>query len=303
MLFSYFLCFYIHRFHNSDLTSFRLSFIKYLIFFSGCSDTDSKLLMSLQGKVVLITGASSGIGAAVAEKFLSIKGMALALAGRNEENLKEIADRCKQQSNNAIEPLIIIADITNELEASSVIKQVIEKFGKLDVLINSAGIIENGSIETSNLGQYDRVMNINCRAIFHLTHLAVPHLIKTKGNIVNVSSVCGLRAFPNVLAYNMSKVALNQFTSCIALELASKGVRCNAVCPGVVVTELHKRGGMNDEAYEAFLEHCKTTHALGRPGQATEVAEAIAFLASDEASFITGVQLPIDGGRNAMCPR
>lgn len=256
--------------------------------------------MSFKGKVVLITGASSGIGAATAQ-LLSTKNATLALVGRNEENLKEIASRCKQPD--IPEPLVIIANVVNESEPPTVVDQVIEKFGKLDVLINSAGIIENGSIETSSLDQYDRVMNVNCRAIFHITQISIPHLIKTKGNIINVSSVCGLRAFPNVIAYNMSKAAINQFTSCVALELASKGVRCNAVCPGVIVTDLHKRGGMSDEAYQAFLEHCKTTHALGRPGEVIEVAATIAFLASDDASFITGVQLPIDGGRHAMCPR
>lgn len=256
--------------------------------------------MSFEGKVVVVTGSSSGIGRGTAE-LLSTKKAILALVGRNEENLKEVAERCKQP--NVPEPLVIIADVANESEPPKIIDQVIQKFGKLDVLINSAGIIANGSIETCSLEQYDNVMNVNCRAIFQLTQLAIPHLIKTKGNIVNVSSVCGVRSFPNVIAYNMSKAAINQFTSCVALELALKGVRCNAVCPGVIVTEIHKRGGMSDEAYQAFLEHCKTTHALGRVGEVNEVAATISFLASDDASFITGVLLPIDGGRHAMCPR
>lgn len=173
----------------------------------------------------------------------------------------------------------------------------------MDVLINNAGILETGSIENTNMEQFDRVMNTNIRSIFHLTMLAVPHLIATKGNIVNVSSVNGIRSFPNVLAYNISKTAVDQFTRCVALELAPKQVRCNSVNPGVTVTNLHKRGGMNDEAYVKFLEHSRTTHALGRPGNATELAEAIAFLASDAASFITGTNLPVDGGRHAMCPR
>jgi len=146
-------------------------------------------------------------------------------------------------------------------------------------------------------------MNTNIRSIFHLTTLAVQHLIQSKGNIVNVSSVNGIRSFPGVLAYNISKSAVDQFTRCVALELAAKGVRCNSVNPGVTITNLHKRGGMNAEAYAKFLEHSKTTHAMGRPGNATEVANAIVFLASDAASFITGVSLPVDGGRHAMCPR
>lgn len=109
--------------------------------------------------------------------------------------------------------------------------------------------------------------------------------------------------FPGVVAYCISKAAIDQLTRSTALELAPKGVRVNAVNPGVIITEVHKRGGMSEEAYAKFLEHSKTTHAMGRPGTADEVAKAIAFLASDDASFITGVTLPVDGGRSVMCPR
>ncbi|KAK2160405.1 hypothetical protein LSH36_134g05023 [Paralvinella palmiformis] len=163
--------------------------------------------------------------------------------------------------------------------------------------------MELGSIENTSLAQYDRVMSANIRSIYHLTMIAVPHLIKTKGNIINVSSIGGLRAFPGLLAYDVSKCAVDQFTRCVALELAPKQVRVNAVNPGVIVTELQKRGGLDAEAYNEFLERSKETHALGRPGQPEEVARTIAFLASDDASFITGVSLPVDGGRHAMCPR
>ena len=121
-----------------------------------------------------------------------------------------------------------------------------------------------------------------------------------------------------MLAYNVSKAALDQFTRCVSLELATKQIRVNSVNPGVIITELQKRGGLDTQKYEKFLEHSKTTHALGRPGnntisgldnsisgpgEAEEVASAIAFLASDAASFSTGVTLPVDGGRHAMCPR
>merc|ERR1712088_199768 len=140
----------------------------------------------------------------------------------------------------------------------------------------------------------------NVRSLYHPTMLATPHLIKTKGNIVNVSSVNGMRSFPGVLAYNLSKAAVDQFTRCVALELAPKQVRVNCVNPGVIVTELQKRGGLDDEKYAKFLEHSKTTHALGRVGQPEEVAKAICFLASDDATFSTGVCLPVDGGRHAM---
>ena len=113
----------------------------------------------------------------------------------------------------------------------------------------------------------------------------------------------GLRAFPGVLAYCVSKAGLDQLTRCAALELAAKGVRVNAVNPGVVVTEIHKRGGMNEEAYAKFLEHSRTTHPLGRVGDPLEVAELVLFLASEKASWITGGTYSIDGGRALTCAR
>lgn len=253
--------------------------------------------MSFLGKVVLITGSSSGIGAATAHR-LAKQGAALALSGRNVDNLNAVA-----KDVGADKAFIVAGDVTKEADTENILKKTIEKYGKLDVLINNAGILETGSIENTSLEQFDRLMNTNVRSIYHLTMLAVPHLIKTQGNIVNVSSVNGIRSFPGVLAYNLSKTAVDQFTRCVALELAAKKVRCNSVNPGVTITNLHKRGGMNDEAYAKFLEHSKTTHAMGRPGQATEIADAIVFLASEAASFITGANLPVDGGRHAMCPR
>jgi NAD(P)-dependent dehydrogenase (short-subunit alcohol dehydrogenase family) len=215
--------------------------------------------------------------------------------------LKVKAECAKQQG--ASEPFVIVADVSKETDVKRIVDSTIDKFGKLDILVNNAGIIEFGSIENTSLEQYDRVMNINVRCVYHLTMLAVPHLIKTTGNIVNVSSVCGTRSFPNVLSYCMSKSAIDQFTSCISLELASKGVRVNSVNPGVIVTDLQKRGGLTEEAYAAFLEHSKETHPLGRPGQPEEVANTIAFLASDAASNITGEHVHVDGGRHAACPR
>lgn len=257
--------------------------------------------MDFKDKVVLITGASSGIGAGAAELFAS-RGAWLVLVGRNEANLAKAAAKCAP-THGAPAPLQLIADVTIEADVVRVIDETVKAFKKLDVLVNNAGILDHGTIETATLESYDRMMNTNVRSVFHLTHLAVPYLIETKGSIVNVSSVNGIRAFAGVLVYCMSKSTLDQFTQCTALELASKGVRVNSVNPGVIVTDIHKRDGMNDEVYDKFLEHSKTTHPLGRVGNVTEVAEAIAFLASERASFITGALLPIDGGRHALCPR
>lgn len=255
--------------------------------------------MNFDGKVVLITGASSGIGEGTA-KYLAKLGALLALTGRNVDNLNKVGAACETVGQ---KPLLLVADVTKVDDNKRVIDEIIAKYGKLDVLVNNAGIIGNGSIEDTSLEQYDEIMNTNVRAVYHLTMLAVPHLVKSKGNIVNLSSVAGNRSFPGILAYGMSKAAIDQFTRCTALELASKQVRVNAVNPGVIVTDIHKRGGMSEEAYAAFLEKCKQTHALGRPGTPEEVASTIAFLASDAASFITGVTINVDGGRHAMCPR
>ncbi|XP_068167005.1 3-oxoacyl-[acyl-carrier-protein] reductase FabG [Antennarius striatus] len=264
------------------------------------SSDDAFKVSSLRGKVALITGASSGIGAGTSILFAKL-GALLALNGRDMENLNQVARQCTECG--AAEPLLVPGDLTDEETVKKTVEQTIAHYGRLDVLVNSAGILTMGSIETTDLAQYDKTMNTNVRSVYHLTHLCVPHLIKTKGSIVNVSSINGQRSFPNVLAYCMSKSAIDQFTRCVALELASKQVRVNSVCPGVIVTEIHKRAGQDEEQYAKFLVHCKQTHALGRPGEVDEVAQSIAFLASDAASFITGVNLPIDGGRHAMCPR
>ncbi|XP_050328852.1 uncharacterized oxidoreductase TM_0325-like isoform X1 [Bactrocera neohumeralis] len=255
--------------------------------------------MSLAGKVVIVTGASSGIGAVTAEAFAK-QGSKVVLTGRNEANLKATETACKA-ANSKVELLLITADVT--VDAERIINSTIDKFGQLDVLVNNAGFGEMGSILDIEVDQFDRVLDTNLRSVFLLTKYAAPHLVKTQGNIVNVSSIAGLRAFPGASVYCTSKAALDQFTRCIALDLAPKNVRVNAVNPGTIVTEFLKRVGLSDEEEAKFLEHSKSAHALGRVGEPNEVADAIIFLASDSSSFITGATLPIDGGRHAMCPR
>ncbi|KAK2845701.1 hypothetical protein Q7C36_010555 [Tachysurus vachellii] len=264
------------------------------------ASADALKVSSLKDKVALITGASSGIGAGTAVLFAKL-GAQLALSGRDMNNLSKVSKQCEECGGK--KPLLVPGDLTDEDTVKKTVEETVAHFGRLDVLVNSAGILAMGTIETTDLAQYDKVMNVNVRSVYHLTHLCVPHLIQTKGCIVNVSSVNGQRSFPGVLAYCMSKSAIDQFTRCVALELAPKQVRVNSVGPGVIITEVHKRAGLDEEQYKQFLEKCKVTHALGRPGEVEEVAQAIAFLASEAATFITGVNLPVDGGRHAMCPR
>ncbi len=251
------------------------------------------------GKVVLVTGATSGIGRAVALRFAQ-SGARVVAAGRNAEALREVGDAIKRAGG---EPLTITADVTKEEDVRQLLQRAVGESGRLDVLVNAAGHISNGSIESTSLAAWDKMLDVNLRAVFHLMQLATPHLIETQGNIVNISSVTGLRSFPGVLAYCVSKAGVDQLTRCAALELASKNVRVNAVNPGVVVTEIHKRGGMGEEDYERFLERSKTTHPIGRVGQPSEVAELVFYLASEKASWITGATYSIDGGRALTCAR
>jgi NAD(P)-dependent dehydrogenase (short-subunit alcohol dehydrogenase family) len=248
------------------------------------------------GKVVIVTGATSGIGRATAKRFAEL-GAVVATVGRDQNALSQVV------SDLGGDAIAIQADLSSATAAAEIVEKTLERLKVIDVLVNAAGHISSGSIENTSLDAWDKMLDINLRAVFRLMQRALPSLIERRGNIVNVSSVTGLRSFPGVLAYCVSKAGLDQLTRCSALELAAKGVRVNAVNPGVVVTEIHKRGGMDEQQYAAFLEHSKTTHPLGRVGQAHEIAELITFLASDRASWITGGTYSIDGGRALTCAR
>ncbi len=250
-------------------------------------------------KVCIVTGASSGIGRAAAALFVKNNARVVAV-GRNAEELKILKNEAQTAGGNVT---IQIADVCDPTQTEKLICETTDAFGQIDVLVNAAGIILNGSIENTTLDDWDKMMNINLRAVFFMMQRCAPLLEKTKGNIVNVSSVAGLRSFPNVLAYCVSKAAIDQLTRCSALELAPKGIRVNAVNPGVVVTSLHKRGGMADEDYQNFLENSKKTHPIGRVGEPEEVAELIYYLASEKAAWITGATYEIDGGRAQTCAR
>jgi NAD(P)-dependent dehydrogenase (short-subunit alcohol dehydrogenase family) len=251
------------------------------------------------GKVAFVTGATSGIGKACALAFAKA-GANVVCIGRDVEALRRVETEMRDMGT---EPLMIKADLAQMTEAKQAIDRALQVFGGIDVLVNAAGHLSNGTIENTSLKAWDDMMDVNVRAPFQLMQMALPSLIERQGNVVNVSSVTGLRAFPGVLAYCVSKAALDQLTRCSSLELAAKGVRVNAVNPGVVVTEIHKRGGMNDDAYAAFLEHSKTTHPLGRTGRPEEIAALVLFLASDQAAWITGATYSIDGGRSQTCAR
>ena len=249
--------------------------------------------MDFENKIVVVTGATSGIGHATALGFAG-QGATVAGIGRSSKKLDELSAKGIRGYQ---------ADLRSENETTGIVKTMLDELGGIDVLVNAAGIIASGSIEDTTLADYDTMMGINVRSIFHLTQLCLPSIIERKGNVVNVSSVTGPRAFPGVLAYCVSKAALDQLTRCAALELAPKGVRVNAVNPGVVGTNLHTSSGMGPDAYGTFVEHSKTTHPLGRIGKPDEIADLIMYLASDRAGWITGATYAIDGGRGETCAR
>ncbi|XP_033116573.1 3-oxoacyl-[acyl-carrier-protein] reductase FabG-like [Anneissia japonica] len=257
-------------------------------------------MSSFVDKVALITGASSGIGAATALEFAS-KGCCVSLIGRNQARLESTARMCQEAGLAADKVLVLQGDMCNEEDVKRFVKSTLDNFGRLDILVNNAGMGNINTIETaSSMETFDDVFNLNVRSVVQITNLAVPSLIKSKGAIVNVSSICGTRAVPNMIIYNMSKSALDQFTRVTSLELAPKGVRVNSVNPGSIETPIHERAGRD---IVKVRELAAKIHPLGRIGQSEEVAKAITFLASDDASFITGDILSVDGGRNVLCPR
>lgn len=254
-------------------------------------------MTELDGRTVLVTGASSGIGRATA-LLAAERGASVVMAARRAPEMEKAAATVPAERR-----LVVAADVTAEADRRRLVDAAVGRFGGIDLLVNAAGIIANGTLAGTTLDEWDRMMDVNLRSLFHLTQLALPSLEERKGSIVNVSSVTGTRAFPGVLAYCVSKAGVDQFTRCAALELAPRGVRVNAVNPGVVVTNLHRAGGFDEKKYASFLEHSRTTHPMGRVGQPEEVAELILFLGGPRSGWTTGVTVSIDGGRAQTCAR
>lgn len=253
--------------------------------------------MRFADKVAVVTGATSGIGQEVAGRLLA-EGASVVAVGRNQAALDRLASTADPGR-----LAVWAGDVTSSDAPAAIVEAAAQRFGGLDILVNAAGIIGSGTLESTSDEAWDRMLDVNLRAPFRLMRAAAPLLASRRGAIVNVSSVTGLRSFPGVLSYCVSKAGVDHLTRCAALELAPQGVRVNAVNPGVVVTNLHRRAGMGEEQYAAFLERSRETHPLGRPGQAADVASVVLFLASDEASWVTGETMPVDGGRHLTCAR
>lgn len=243
-----------------------------------------------EGKAALISGGATGIGLGAARRFVQ-EGANVVVAGRRESKLQAA---CAE-----LGPIATyeVGDVTDRDDCARMVGETLQRHGRLDVLINSAGVIGNGGAADTPPEEFDRVMQANVYGIYHLSQAAIPALKVSKGSIVNISSVVATRPVGTLLAYCTSKAAVSMMTQCMALELAPLGVRVNAVEPGVVRSELHTAANAVED-YPAFLERAKSTHPLGRPGEPEDVAAAIAFLAASEAAWITGECMKIDGGRH-----
>lgn len=248
--------------------------------------------MSFENKVVIVTGASAGIGAATALLFAK-EGADVVIVGRSETRLNNVAD---QISKHGKKPLIVKADVGKTEDAKLIVIKTVEKYEKIDILINNAGIVGMAYADDEKaVDVFDSLMTTNVRSVVLLTSFAAPYLKKTKGNIVNISSAAGV----NVVAagfssYCVTKAALNHLTKNHAIELAQFGIRVNAVSPGPVKTNFLAAGGIESAISEKEAANKYT--ALKRLSEPEEIADVIMFLASDKAKSVTGSNYSIDCG-------
>lgn len=250
--------------------------------------------MSFADKVVIVTGASSGIGAATAKLFAEHNAKVV-MVGRNIEKLNNVEDDIKQTTN--AELLVITADISNEDEARRVIEKTVAHFEKIDVLVNNAGFGAVTSIlDTDFVNKLDNMFATNLRAVAILIHAAAPHLIKTKGNIVNVSSIASICSLKTFSAYATTKAALDHLSRCLAVELAEHDVRVNVVNPGPVSTDFVINAGGTKELSDQIYKDTAKTLPLKRVSESIEIAEVILFMASNKGRSITGTNYVIDCG-------
>jgi NAD(P)-dependent dehydrogenase (short-subunit alcohol dehydrogenase family) len=243
--------------------------------------------MKLSGKVAIITGGSRGIGKATAI-LLAQNGAHVVITSKNKINLENAAKEMKNT-------IAIAGDIRNKKDVESVIKNTIENFGKIDILINNAGIFPKVKpLHEISEEEWNEVIDVNLTGQFRFTKAVIPHLMKTSGCIVNVSSDAGLKSFENFEAdaYTASKGALVLLTKAWAIEYAKYKIRVNCVCPGIVETDMTQSFLGNEiDRSMAIAEH-----PIGRIGVPEDVAKAILYLISEDSSWITGAILPVDGG-------
>lgn len=248
--------------------------------------------MDFSGKVALVTGSAMGIGAAVAELFAE-RGAKLALLDRDRAQLDALAARLRAAGS---EVETVVGDLRELPILEAALERAVGRFGKLDVLSNNAGVQRYGTLETTTDETWDEVYDINLKSVFRLSRLAIPHLRKTRGAIVNMASVQGLASQANVVAYTSAKHALIGLTRAAAVDHAAEGIRVNAVAPGSVDTPMMSYALSLADDPVALRAEVENMHPLRRMAQPKEIAEVVAFLASERASFVTGAVYVVDGG-------
>lgn len=247
--------------------------------------------MRFGGKVAVVTAAASGIGAATAAR-LAREGAFVYLSDLNAEGL---AQQAKALSDVSERIATVVTDVTNPEQLSHLVETAARDRGRLDILINNAGMGSFGRVTEVAPGDWHRVFAICVDSIYYASRAALPHLAQTRGNIVNTASISGLLGDYGFAAYNAAKGAVVNLTRNMALDYGREQIRINAVCPGLISTPLSLKLRVND----AVMAEYDRLIPLGRPGQPEEIANAIAFLASDDASYVTGVNFAVDGGVTA----
>jgi meso-butanediol dehydrogenase/(S,S)-butanediol dehydrogenase/diacetyl reductase len=245
--------------------------------------------MRFTDKTVLITGAGSGIGAATARRFAE-EGANVVLNGRRAAKLEEVA-----AGFDPARTLVHPGDASVEAEIEALVAAAVDRFGGLDVLVANAGTFAGSHATKTSTADWRTVMATNLDGVFFAVRASLPHLIRTKGNIISVASVSGLGGDWGAVAYNASKGGVVNMTRALAMDNGRHGVRVNSVCPSLTITEMTAGMTGNAELMAKFAERIP----LGRAAEPEEVASVIAFLASDDARFVTGVNLPVDGGVGA----
>ncbi len=244
----------------------------------------------LESKVAVITGGNAGIGEAIAKRFAE-EGAAVVLTGRRQQELDRVASVIRSNRGKA---LGVTGSVTDEVHVQEVVRRTLDSFGRVDVLVNNAGIGEFGKRlhETDN-ATWAKVLDINLTGVFRMMRAVIPHMLKQgRGSIINISSVASLVGLTGLAAYTASKGALDALTRAVAVEYAKEGIRCNVVNPGLIDTPMAAPLMANPDMLQPILSQ----YAIRRAGTPDEVASMALYLASDEASWITGATFPIDGG-------
>jgi len=247
------------------------------------------MVQRFEDRVVLVTGAASGIGRATAER-LAAEGASLSLSDVAAEGLEETAATCRDLG---AEVLAQVGDVSSESSVADVVSSTVERFGRLDVLVNVAGILQFEDFRRTTLDDWNRIISVNLTGTFLMCREALPHLLESGGNVVNTASTAALAGHPWTVSYSASKGGVFALTQTLAVEFGKQGVRCNSVAPGSVLTPIQQAFDLPEGADPKLVYRIM---ALDRQRGPETVASTIAFLASDDAAHVNGTCVKVDGG-------